>query len=195
MRREIALGMLLACGGIAWAGAAFQAQQPPGVKVPDIVKVRDNLYVIGGANPNAQEEFSGGNTAVFVTTKGVVVVDTKFAGWGKMILDKIKSVTDRPVTTIINTHTHFDHSGSNTEFPATRRVRRSREHPCEHGERHLRAGHQLRRLQGRQRQVPAQTHLPGQDVAVQRRRPDRPLPFRPRAIPTATPSWCSQPPA
>ncbi len=119
MRREIALGMLLACGGIAWAGAAFQAQQPPGVKVPDIVKVRDNLYVIGGANPNAQKEFSGGNTAVFVTTKGVVVVDTKFAGWGKMILGKIKSVTDRPVTTIINTHTHFDHSGSNTEFPAT----------------------------------------------------------------------------
>jgi cyclase len=119
MRREIVLGALLAVGGVTLAGAAYQAKQPADVKVPDIVKVRDNLYVIGGANPTVQKEFSGGNTAVFVTAKGVVVVDTKFAGWGRMILDKIKSVTDRPVTTIINTHTHFDHSGSNTEFPAT----------------------------------------------------------------------------
>lgn len=119
MRREIVLGLLLACGGITWAGAAFQTPQPSGVKVPDIVKVRDNLYVIGGANPTVQNEFSGGNTAVFVTAKGVVLVDTKFAGWGKMILGKVRSVTDKPVTTIINSHTHFDHSGSNTEFPAT----------------------------------------------------------------------------
>ena len=104
---------------MTWAGAAFQTPQPSGVKVPDIVKVRDNLYVIGGANPMTQNEFSGGNTAVFVTAKGVVVVDTKFAGWGKIILDKIRSVTDKPVITIINSHTHFDHSGSNIEFPAT----------------------------------------------------------------------------
>jgi glyoxylase-like metal-dependent hydrolase (beta-lactamase superfamily II) len=119
MRREIVLALLLACGGITWAGSAFQGPTPANVKSPDIVKVRDNLYVIGGANPTTQNEFSGGNTAVFVTSKGVVVVDTKFAGWGKVILDRIKSVTDRPVTTIINSHTHFDHSGSNTEFPAT----------------------------------------------------------------------------
>jgi glyoxylase-like metal-dependent hydrolase (beta-lactamase superfamily II) len=116
-----ALAMLLVgvCGALTLFGAALQPPQPAGVKVPDIDKVRDNLYVIGGANPNRQPEFSGGNTAVFVTTRGVVVVDTKFAGWGRMILDKIRSVTDKPVTTIINTHTHFDHSGSNTEFPAT----------------------------------------------------------------------------
>jgi len=119
MKRGIVLGVLLASGGITLAAAAYQAPQPPKVKVPEIVKVRDNLYVIGGSNPTTPDEFSGGNTAVFVTAKGVVVVDTKFAGWGRMILDKIKSVTDRSVTTIINTHTHFDHSGSNTEFPAT----------------------------------------------------------------------------
>jgi glyoxylase-like metal-dependent hydrolase (beta-lactamase superfamily II) len=119
MSREIVLGLLLACGGITWAGFAFQAPTPANVKAPDIVKVRENLYVIGGANPITQNEFSGGNTAVFVTAKGVVVVDTKFAGWGKVILDRIRSVTDKPVTTIINSHTHFDHSGSNTEFPAT----------------------------------------------------------------------------
>ena len=33
-----------------------------------------------------------------------------------MILDKIKTVTDKPITTIINTHTHGDHTGSNEFF-------------------------------------------------------------------------------
>ena len=50
---------------------------------------------------------------------GVVVVDTKNPGWGQPILDKIKELTDKPVTTIINTHTHGDHVSGNVEFPAT----------------------------------------------------------------------------
>jgi cyclase len=49
----------------------------------------------------------------------VVLVDTKLPGWGKPILDKLKEITDKPVTTIINTHTHFDHVSGNIEFPAT----------------------------------------------------------------------------
>jgi glyoxylase-like metal-dependent hydrolase (beta-lactamase superfamily II) len=61
----------------------------------------------------------GGNTAVFVGTSGVVVVDTKLPGWGQPILDKIKELTPKPVTTIINTHTHGDHVSGNVEFPAT----------------------------------------------------------------------------
>ena len=61
----------------------------------------------------------GGNTAVFVTDNGVVVVDTKNPGWGQPILDKIKELTPKPVTTIINTHTHGDHVSGNVEFPAT----------------------------------------------------------------------------
>ena len=60
----------------------------------------------------------GGNTAAFITDRGVVVVDTKLAGWGQPILDKIKTVSDKPVITIINTHSHPDHVGSNETFPA-----------------------------------------------------------------------------
>jgi glyoxylase-like metal-dependent hydrolase (beta-lactamase superfamily II) len=61
----------------------------------------------------------GGNTAVFVGSRGVVVVDTKNPGWGQPILDRIKEITDKPVTTIVNTHTHGDHVSGNVEFPAT----------------------------------------------------------------------------
>ena len=34
-------------------------------------------------------------------------------------MDQARSVTDKPVTTIINTHTHGDHTGSNEFFPAS----------------------------------------------------------------------------
>src|SRR5437762_13435485 len=61
----------------------------------------------------------GGNTAVFVGTNGVTVVDAKNPGWGQPILDKIKELTPKPVTLLINTHTHGDHVSGNVEFPAT----------------------------------------------------------------------------
>ena len=53
------------------------------------------------------------------TSEPRTLSDTKLTGWGQVILDRIKTVTDKPVTTIINTHTHGDHTGSNTMFPAT----------------------------------------------------------------------------
>jgi glyoxylase-like metal-dependent hydrolase (beta-lactamase superfamily II) len=98
--------VLLAAGSVAVAvGAARgQAQQP---QTAEIEKVRENLFVITGG---------GGNTAAFITDKGVVLVDTKLANWGERIMEKVKSVTDKPVTTIINTHTHGDHVGSNEFF-------------------------------------------------------------------------------
>jgi glyoxylase-like metal-dependent hydrolase (beta-lactamase superfamily II) len=61
----------------------------------------------------------GGNTAVFVIANGVVLVDTKLANNGQAILDQVKTVTDKAVTHIINTHTHGDHNGSNDFFPAS----------------------------------------------------------------------------
>ena len=110
MRRVIVLGILLAIGGVSLAVKGFQASKsgaPQGSPVAEIQKVKDNLYMLTGG---------GGNTAIFVTDGGVVVVDTKLAGWGQAILDKIKTVTQKPVTMIINTHTHGDHTGSNEFF-------------------------------------------------------------------------------
>jgi glyoxylase-like metal-dependent hydrolase (beta-lactamase superfamily II) len=102
--------MLLSTGAVAMA-VGTGGQQPPAdaPKIAQIQKLKDNLFVITGG---------GGNTAAFITQKGVVVVDTKLAGWGPQILEKIKGVTDKPITTIINTHTHGDHTGSNEAFDA-----------------------------------------------------------------------------
>ena len=107
MRRAVVLGVLVAVGGLVAVKAQPAANAP---KVIEVEKVRDNLYVLRGG---------GGNTAVFLTANGVTVVDAKNPGWGTPILDKIKTLTDKPVTMLINTHTHGDHVSGNVEFPAT----------------------------------------------------------------------------
>jgi len=108
MRRVMVLVVLLAVGSLTLAVAAYQ--QPPAPKVVEVEKLKDNLFMLKGG---------GGNTAVFVRADGVVVVDTKNPGWGQPILDKIKGLTSKPITMIINTHTHGDHVSGNVEFPAT----------------------------------------------------------------------------
>ena len=72
---------------------------------------------------------------MFVTANGVVLVDTKLANWGQAILDKVKTVTDKPVTHIINTHTHGDHVGSNEFFPASVEIVAHANVTDEHGRR------------------------------------------------------------
>jgi glyoxylase-like metal-dependent hydrolase (beta-lactamase superfamily II) len=108
MKRRIILGSLLVLGAISIA-VAQQAPQPSANALM-VTKLKDNLYVLKGG---------GGNTSVFITGTGVTVVDTKNPGWGAPVLEKIKTLTDKPVTTIINTHTHGDHVSGNVEFPAT----------------------------------------------------------------------------
>ena len=115
MRRGIVLVVLLAVGTLSLAVRAYQqpaagGQQP--APVVQVERLKDNLFVIKGGG-------GSGNSAVFVTTTGVVVVDTMSPGWGQPLLDKIKELTPKPVTTIINTHTHGDHVSGNVEFPAT----------------------------------------------------------------------------
>ena len=94
---------------LAVAGAAAQQQRPRIPPTGAIRNVRDNLYVIPGA---------GGNTTVFVTQGGVVLVDTKLPNNGEAILTQVRTVTDKPVSMIVNTHSHPDHIGSNEYFPA-----------------------------------------------------------------------------
>ena len=119
MKRGIVLGIIVVLGCLPLVVSGFQGPSPAALAATKIEKVKDNLYVISGSGVADQNAFSGGNTAVFVTDSGVVVVDTKLPGWGPTLLERIKTVTNKPVTTIINTHTHGDHTGSNEFFGTT----------------------------------------------------------------------------
>jgi cyclase len=108
MKRSVFLAALVGAGALSLTVAAYQ--QPPQPQALEVQKVRDNLYALVGG---------GGNTGVFIGANGVVVIDTKNPGYGTPILNKIKELTPKPVTMIINTHTHGDHVSGNVEFPAT----------------------------------------------------------------------------
>jgi glyoxylase-like metal-dependent hydrolase (beta-lactamase superfamily II) len=107
MRRIILLTSLIAVGAMSYLVAQQGGQKP---MVVEVEKLKDNLFILKGG---------GGNTTVFVQSNGISVVDTKNPGWGAPILAKIKELSDKPVTTIINTHTHGDHVSGNVEFPTT----------------------------------------------------------------------------
>ena len=106
MRRSIVLAVVVAAGALSLAAVAAQDAM-----VIETEQLEDNLYVLRGQG-------GGGNTAVFVTSDGVVVVDSKNPGWGPSILEAIAGLTDNPVTTLINTHSHHDHVSGNVAFPA-----------------------------------------------------------------------------
>ncbi|MBZ5610131.1 MAG: MBL fold metallo-hydrolase [Acidobacteriia bacterium] len=97
------IGLGLAGLWLVWSQA--QQQAPP----LTMEKVTDNLYVIIG---------SGGNVAVLPTSEGVLLVDDKFAQNAPEILAKVKSVSDKPLRYVLNTHQHGDHTGGNVAMMA-----------------------------------------------------------------------------
>jgi len=113
MRRAVVLGALVIVGALSAVLAASERGGQAGAQAPSaaalqVDTLKDNLFVLRGG---------GGNTAVFVTGDGVLLVDTKLPGWGKPLLEKVKELTGKPVTTVINTHTHFDHVSGNVDLP------------------------------------------------------------------------------
>ena len=114
MLRAVALSLLLAVGVLSIVIAA----QPSGLPQAPPLRLEqldDKLYILHGG-------CMCGNTLFYVADGGVVLVDTKVAGQGAAILDQLRTVTDKPVAMIINTHTHFDHTGSNGELGHVERI-------------------------------------------------------------------------
>jgi glyoxylase-like metal-dependent hydrolase (beta-lactamase superfamily II) len=109
--RLSASAIALGCAWIAYTQAppAPQGKDGKQAKQPNntITKVTDDLYAIIG---------DGGNSSVYITNEGVILVDDKFEYDGQDIIDKVKSVTNQPIKYVLNTHLHGDHTGSNEKF-------------------------------------------------------------------------------
>jgi cyclase len=110
MRREFVLTMVVALGVLSMAVSAQRGGAPQGPNVVEIDKISDRLFVGKGG---------GGNTAIFLTANGTVLVDTKLPGWGQPLLDAVKKVSNRPITMIVNTHSHGDHTSGQLEMTGT----------------------------------------------------------------------------
>ena len=109
----LGLGALAIVGYTAWHYTRPAPVDPPPspsrlVPVGAITELAPNLYLVPGG---------GCNTAVFVTSQGVVVVDTKYKEGWNALLAEVRSVTDKPITHVINSHRHPDHTEGNTQLP------------------------------------------------------------------------------
>jgi glyoxylase-like metal-dependent hydrolase (beta-lactamase superfamily II) len=102
---------LVALLSAALLGAYVHAQFGQQAATLDLVKVKDDLYVI-------HNDFVPGNTTALITNEGVVLVDDKFEIDHDNIMAQLKKVTSQPVKYVINTHFHGDHSGGNAKLQA-----------------------------------------------------------------------------
>lgn len=87
-----------------WVAYTQNPAAPPQLQLE---KIKDDLYAIIG---------DGGNVAVMLTNDGTIVIDDKFERDYADIMAKIKSVTDKPVKYVLNTHQHGDHTGGNAKM-------------------------------------------------------------------------------
>ena len=95
---------------LALAALPFLAQQPQ----PDWDKVQvklqkldEHVYLVQGF---------GGNIAAYVGDDGVVLIDAEQVQLGPKIEAALKTVSDKPVKYVLNTHWHGDHTGGNAYF-------------------------------------------------------------------------------
>lgn len=87
-------------------GAVAFAQPFPPVTVK---KLRDNVYVANGG---------GGASTIVIGQNGVIIVDAKNREPdGKQLFEEVGKLTNKPITTVIFTHSDPDHVRGLTGFP------------------------------------------------------------------------------
>ena len=93
---------------LMFAASAF-AQQPQSFDNVEIhvLPVQGNVYMLVGA---------AGNITMQVGKEGVLLEETMYAGHSDKVLAAIRTVSDKPIRYIINTHVHGDHTGGNEKL-------------------------------------------------------------------------------
>src|SRR5262245_10754103 len=94
-----------------WAGYAHGQQFGQQPAKQNLVKIKDDLYVI-------HNDFVPGNSTALITREGVILVDDKFEVDHDAIMAELKKVTNQPIKYVVNTHHHADHSGGNAKLQA-----------------------------------------------------------------------------
>jgi cyclase len=94
--------------------AQQQQQQPPDLSKVQVrvQKLSENVYVLQSQGATA----GMGNIGAFVGDDGIVLVDAQLVELGPKIEAALKTISDKPVKYVLNTHWHGDHTGGNAYF-------------------------------------------------------------------------------
>lgn len=90
--------------------AAFlflQNPQAPPAPPMTVDKIANDLYVVRG---------EGGNTSVYLTDEGIILVDPKFERNHEELIAKVMALSNKPIKNVFNTHAHGDHTGGNLKL-------------------------------------------------------------------------------
>lgn len=117
--RPIIVLLTLLAGQMPPALAQWDARNYPGSNFdgPAFVfeEVAADIYQARGTG----NLLVGSNTAIIVNDDDVVVIDSSISPAAATALAReLKTITDKPIRYVINTHFHFDHAHGNQVYPA-----------------------------------------------------------------------------
>ncbi len=108
LNRQLLVKVLVAAAALSlFTAGHVQAQQNFDKVEIKTQKLTDSIYMLIGA---------GGNMGLSVGPDGVFLIDDQFAPLTPKIEAAIKALTPKPVTFVINTHWHSDHTGGNVNL-------------------------------------------------------------------------------
>ena len=91
---------------------ANEVRLPSDLSQVAFVKVSERIYVLHGIQemPNAENRGLISNTGIVLTESGVVVVDSGGSyEIGRLIVERVKKLTSKPIIAVFNSHIHGDH--------------------------------------------------------------------------------------
>lgn len=89
-----------------------EVKLPTDLSEVSFTKVSERIYVLHGlqAMPDPYNAGMISNTGIVLTETGVVVIDSGGSyAIGRLIVEKIKKLTDKPIIAVFNSHIHGDH--------------------------------------------------------------------------------------
>ncbi len=111
---------------VVWNGSGAIAQQKPPIPATpsaalpaDLNRLAEGVF----AQVVSPDGEAVSNSGIIILDSGVLVFDTHFTPEaGDALLEKVKTLTSRPVRYIINSHFHSDHTHGNQAFAAARQI-------------------------------------------------------------------------
>jgi len=82
-----------------------------------LTTIAENVYAYVGTKKASPLNSFGANAGIIIGRDGIAVVDTLIsAKEADRFIKDIRSVSDKPIKYVINTHSHLDHTFGNSEF-------------------------------------------------------------------------------
>lgn len=104
MRPLVVAALLLSSAAAAAQPAPAPSAAPAPEKAHRVEKLSEHAYAIFG---------KGGNVGLFLGDEDAVLVDTQLEAGAPGLLEAVRSVTQKPIRFLVNTHHHADHVGGN----------------------------------------------------------------------------------